>query len=145
MKDPVHTSSCSSLHQAQKKPAPSKSRRPNVLVVDDEDYILVLLEEVLQVLGYRPLTASNAAAALDIIASNCVDLVITDMDMPGMSGMELLQKVKGVNPQLPIIFITGYGVDRAARAAQEYGADGFLGKPFHIEDLRRCISRLLKA
>ena len=49
-----------------------------------------------------------------------------------------------MNPHLPVILITGYGIERAAKAAQKYGADAFLDKPFHIQDLRFCISRLIE-
>jgi len=122
------------------EPAP----RRHVLIVDDEDYILVLMEEVLRILGYHPLAAANAKQALQILAMQPVDLVITDMEMPGISGISLLQQVKQTHPSVPVVLITGYGLERAARIAEECGADGFLGKPFHIEDLRFCISRLIE-
>lgn len=124
--------------------AQEASPRRHVLIVDDEDYILVLLEEVLRILGYQPLAAANAKQALQILAMQPVDLVITDMEMPGMSGISLLHQVKESHPSIPVVLITGYGLERAARIAEECGADGFLGKPFHIEDLRFCISRLIE-
>jgi len=118
--------------------------RRHILIVDDEDYILALMEEVLRILGYQPLAAANAKQALQILAMQPVDLVITDMEMPGVSGINLLQQVKQTHPSIPVVLITGYGPERAARVAEECGADGFLGKPFHIEDLRFCISRLIE-
>ena len=133
------------LDPSQKRArAQESTSRRHVLIVDDEDYILVLMEEVLRILGYQPLTAANAKQALQILAMQPVDLVITDMEMPGISGIHLLQQVKQAHPSVPVVLITGYGLERAARIAEECGADGFLGKPFHIEDLRFCISRLIE-
>ncbi len=132
---------CSSTSPNPAKPA--SARRRSILVVDDEEYMLSLLREILQTLGYRPLTAANGSQALELLSTAPVDLVITDIHMPGISGLELLQRVKLKQPQTPVVLITGFGVERAARAARDHHADGFLGKPFHIEELRLCIDRLL--
>jgi DNA-binding NtrC family response regulator len=112
--------------------------------VDDEEYMLSLLKEIVQMLGYCALTAMNGLQALEKLASQPVDLVITDMNMPGMSGLELMSQVRRSRPHLPVILISGYGVEHAAIAARKHKADGFIGKPFHLEDLRACIEKNLK-
>jgi CheY-like chemotaxis protein len=146
MKYPSAAAIISSAPYAVKREGDKRSsRRRSILVVDDESYILVLMGEVLSILGYRPLTAAKAADALQTLAQQAVDLVITDMEMPGMSGISLVQQIKQTYPALPVVLITGYGPERAARVAEECGADGFLGKPFHIEELRFCISRLIES
>jgi two-component system NtrC family response regulator len=145
MKVRSHSAALSALDLPQKRArAQEPTPRRHILVVDDEDYILVLMEEVLRILGYQPLTAANVKQALQILALQPIDLIITDMEMPGMSGIHLLQQVKETHPSIPVVLITGYGLERAARIAEECGADGFLGKPFHIEELRFCISRLIE-
>jgi CheY-like chemotaxis protein len=112
--------------------------------VDDEDYMLALLKEIVQMLGYRPVTAASGNQALERLSSGAVDLVITDMNMPGMSGLELMSRVKQTTPQMPVVLISGYGLEHAAMTARKHHADGFIGKPFHLEDLRHCIEQHLK-
>ncbi|RJP76629.1 MAG: response regulator [Candidatus Zixiibacteriota bacterium] len=121
--------------------APPRHRR--ILVVDDEEHIRVLLREVVQTLGHRAILAANGVQALEKLSGTDVDLVITDINMPGLSGLDLLRRIKAELPDLPVILITGYGTERAERAAQELRADGFLGKPFRVEDMRHCIARLI--
>jgi len=123
--------------------APVKQITRNILVVDDEEYMLSLLREVIRTLGFHPVTATNGLQALNKLSTQAIDLVITDINMPGMSGIELLKKVKRQLPRIPVVLITGYGKERAAEAAREFRADGFIGKPFHIEELRFCIDQLL--
>lgn len=127
-----------------KSTSSAKASRRSILLVDDEDYMLALLKEIVQMLGHRALTAASGAQALEKIASGSVDLVITDMNMPGMSGLELMAQVRQMKPQLPVVLISGYGVEHAAIAARKHRADGFIGKPFHLEDLRLCIEQHLK-
>jgi CheY-like chemotaxis protein len=123
---------------------PPKDCLRYILVVDDEDYMLSLLKEIVQVLGYCAVTAMNGDQALEKLASHAVDMVITDMNMPGMSGLELMSQVRRTRPHLPVVLISGYGVEHAALAALKHKADGFIGKPFRVEDLRACIEKNLK-
>jgi DNA-binding NtrC family response regulator len=112
--------------------------------VDDEEYMLSLLKEIVQMLGYCAVTAMNGLQALEKLATQPVDMVITDMNMPGMSGLELMTQVRRTMPKLPVVLISGYGVEHAAIAARKHKADGFIGKPFRLEDLRACIEKNLK-
>ncbi len=142
--DTTFTARTSGTEKISKSPAdqPHKPLR-SVLVVDDEEYILTLMREVLSNLGYHPITASNGVQAMQLLAKSPFDLVITDIHMPGISGLDLLKHVKQKLPQLPVILISGFGVESSTRAARELNADGFLPKPFHIEDLRYFLQRLI--
>lgn len=124
--------------------APAKAQAvQSILVVDDEEYMLSLLRDIIESLGFRSVIASNGKQALKQLSRQDVNLVITDINMPGMTGIELLKEVKNQQPHIPVILITGYGKERAAEAAKRHQADGFIGKPFHIEELRLCIDRLM--
>lgn len=139
------SSAASHLGEVRLNPGtPPKGTMRSILLVDDEDYMLALLKEIVQMLGYRPVTAASGSQALERLAAHSVDLVITDMNMPGMSGLELLSRVRQAKPQVPVVLISGYGLEHAAMAARKHQADGFIGKPFHLEELRHCIERHLK-
>ncbi|MFH1863222.1 MAG: response regulator [bacterium] len=127
--------------QAQEILELQETRR--ILVVDDEEHMLSLLRDVVASLGYTPVSASNGIQALEQITSQNIDLVITDINMPEMSGITLLEEIKHKWPSIPVILITGYGKERAAAAAKKHNADGFIGKPFQINELHRWIQQLL--
>ena len=80
-----------------------------ILIVDDEKNYLVILEALLAPEGYEIITENNVANALRIIRETDLDLVITDMKMPGKDGMELLEEAKKIDPELPVIIMTAYG------------------------------------
>jgi CheY-like chemotaxis protein len=109
-----------------------------VLVVDDEARIRELLVETLQAVGYQTAGASGGGEALDKLRAEKFDLVISDIVMPEMSGLELLNHIQKRHPGLPVVMITGSAYKGVAQAAQAAGAAGFLPKPFrisHIEDM----------
>lgn len=114
-----------------------------ILIVDDEKHYPMILAEVLQEEGYAYFTASSGVEALDIFENEFVDLVLTDVKMPGMDGIELLSRIKEVNPDAPVIVMTAYGsVEKAVEAMQE-GAYTFITKPFENETLLTHISKAL--
>ena len=101
-----------------------------VLIVDDEKNYPPILSAVLEEEGYETLTASSGAEALGLLEGSDVDLVLTDMKMPGMDGIELLEKIKTILPDLPVIMMTAHGtVDKAVEAMQK-GAYSYVLKPF---------------
>ncbi len=115
-----------------------------ILIVDDEKNYLLVLSAVLEEEGYEVLTAVSGAEALEVLASSEPDLVLTDMKMPGMDGIELLERIKARDPDLPVIMMTAHGtVDKAVEAMQK-GAYTYLLKPFDNERLilyvRKAIS-----
>jgi two-component system NtrC family response regulator len=101
-----------------------------VLIVDDEKNYPLVLSAVLGEEGFETLTANSGPAALEILENSDVDLVLTDMKMPGMDGIELLERIKARDPDLPVIMMTAHGtVERAVEAMQK-GAYHYLTKPF---------------
>lgn len=114
-------------------------RAPRVLVVEDDDGIRDLVDIVLSSAGYEVLTASDGAAALQVVSEIHPDLILLDMRMPVMDGWELARRYRaGPAPHAPIVVLTA-ARDAAARAA-EIDADGYLGKPFDVRELLSTVS-----
>ncbi len=112
-----------------------------VLVVDDEKNYLVVLEDLLEDEGYSVLTASSGAEALELIAQAPVDTVLSDIKMPGISGIELLDRILALDPDLPVILMTAYAeVDQAVEAMKK-GALDHIQKPFDNRDVKRAVAR----
>ena len=117
---------------------------PRVLVVDDDPSLTDLLVDTLEVIGYESKAAASAQQALTMLRAGHFNLVITDINMPEMSGIELLQKIKEDHKDLPVMLITGVGSESLKQEAYEFGADGFLSKPFRIGRIETEIGNLLK-
>jgi two-component system NtrC family response regulator len=112
-----------------------------VLVVDDEKNYLVVLSAFLSDEGYEVLTADNALRALEIAKSTDLDLVVTDMSMPAMDGIELLRRIKEKIPELPVVMMTAYGTVEKAVEAMQLGAFNFIQKPFQNETLKQIVDK----
>ncbi len=107
----------------------------SILIVDDEKNYTAVLSVVLEEEGFETYTANSAAVALDMLKVEDIDLVLTDMKMPGMDGLELLGRIKQKWPDIPVIMMTAHGtVDKAVEAMQK-GAYTFILKPFDNERL----------
>ena len=117
--------------------------RERVLVADDEPAILEVCLRVLQRRGYEVTGVSNGRRALAQFASGSYDLVLTDIKMPDLDGLELLRKVKESHPDTPVVLITGYGNLETAMQAVRLGAGGFLLKPFHASELLHAVEEAL--
>ena len=115
-----------------------------ILIVDDEKNYLVVLEELLGSEGYEVITVDNSIEALEHIGSPDLDLVITDMKMPGISGMELLEEIKKINFELPVIVMTAYGTIEMAVDAMKKNAYDYITKPFRNEELKLTIKKALE-
>ncbi|MBW2074918.1 MAG: sigma-54-dependent Fis family transcriptional regulator [Deltaproteobacteria bacterium] len=116
-----------------------------ILIVDDEKNYLVVLSAFLSGEGYETLTADNAHRALEILASTDLDLVLTDMKMPSMDGIELLRHIKEEHPDLPVVMMTGYGTVEKAVEAMQLGAFNFILKPFQNETLKQIVKKAVDA
>jgi DNA-binding response OmpR family regulator len=114
------------------------------LVVDDERFFLTILGDfVSQRLGMRALTARDGATALALLEQERADLVFLDIIMPGMDGLEVLRRIKGRWPTLPVIMVTASAaIDNAIIALRE-GADDFFRKPVDLDELALCVTRVL--
>jgi len=115
-----------------------------ILVVDDDDTIRFLLMDTLAALGYKTCGAVNGEEALAKIKQEEIDLVITDIRMPKLSGVDLLKRIKDTVPDLPVMIITAYNYTYTKDQALQSGADGFLAKPFRIGKIEEQIRSILK-
>lgn len=111
-----------------------KTRARQILVVDDEPLIVRMLQRVLVSNGYDVLGASDGQAALAVIATSPVDLVLSDVRMPGMDGPGLLAELRRLPAPPPLVFLTGYG-DHTDGQLKEMGAAEVHGKPLTSESL----------
>ena len=115
-----------------------------VLIVDDERPILEMLDLSLSSEGYEVLTAESGEKALEIFEKQHPKLVLTDIKMPGIDGIEVLQRIKKIDDQVEVIVITGHGDMNTAVAALKYGASDFVTKPLRDEVLMVSIERAWK-
>ncbi len=106
-----------------------------ILIVDDEESIRSSLERLLSYEKFKTFTAADGAAALELAASERIDVVLLDIKMPGMDGLEVLGKLKELRPDLPVIIISGHGTISTAVDATKLGAFDFLEKPIDMERL----------
>ena len=114
-----------------------------ILIVDDEKNYLVVLEAMLASEGYEIVTTDNARDALHLVRNADLDLVLTDMKMPGMSGMALLEACKNIKPELPVIMMTAYGTIEMAVEAMKKKAYDYVTKPFQNVQLKLTIRKAL--
>ncbi|NLI81909.1 MAG: sigma 54-interacting transcriptional regulator [Deltaproteobacteria bacterium] len=114
-----------------------------ILIVDDEKNYLLVLEDLLLEEGYRVVTSDNGARALEILKAHELDVVITDMKMPGMDGMSLLEHIHAMHPDLPVIMMTAYGSVEKAVEAMRKGAFDYILKPFENEELKLTIRKAI--
>ncbi|MBI2372520.1 MAG: sigma-54-dependent Fis family transcriptional regulator [Deltaproteobacteria bacterium] len=121
--------------------APERHRRPRVLVVDDDDGVRFTLTEVLSGLDVEPFEAASGPAALTIMAEGPVDLVITDLRMPDMDGLELLRRLKSSEAPPKVVLLTAHGSEAHAVQAMKLGAFDYLKKPFDIDELSAVVQR----
>src|SRR6185437_9684430 len=118
--------------------------RPNILIVDDEPSVLLTVAAILRQEGYEVDAVPNGEAAIAKIAGRYYDLVLTDLKMPGVDGLQVLEEVRKTSPQTVTVMMTGYGsVDTALEALQR-GAYEYLLKPTEVEDLKAAVRRSLE-
>jgi len=115
-----------------------------ILIVDDEPNYQIVLAELLKDEGYEVFTADSGKAGLPIVYSTDLDLVISDMKMPGMDGIEFLAKIKEYNRALPVILITAYAEVEKAVEAMHLGAFTYLAKPFSNQQLLASVTKAIE-
>ena len=117
-------------------------RLGRVLIVDDEETIRELLSRIARQGGYECVLAENGVQAVDVLSQERVDLILADLLMPGMSGLELLEHLK--EPRIPVIMITGMADLRTAVEALHKGAADYLTKPVNSQELLLRMARALE-
>jgi CheY-like chemotaxis protein len=121
--------------------------KPLILLVEDEELLRAGVQEMLEIQGYEVVTAQNGSLALACLSARPVDLIITDLVMPQMDGIDFVAQLRELNPEVPVIVVSGstrnimqrYGID----TIQVPGANASLPKPFKGADLMAQIQRLL--
>lgn len=118
--------------------------KEKILVVDDQFGIRILLNEVLQKEGYDTYQAANGLQALEVLNDHMPDLVLLDMKIPGMDGIEILKRMKVLQPDIKVIIMTAYGELDMIQEAMDLGAITHFAKPFDIDDIRKAVAKHLK-
>src|SRR5437868_2874024 len=115
-----------------------------ILIVDDNEYLRYTLTEVLLDAGFKSFAVENGDKAIAEVKSKAYDLVILDMKLPGMSGMEILAKIKEINKNMPVIMLTAFGDIRSAVQAMKQGAKDYITKPFENDAMILTIKKTLE-
>src|SRR5437868_10333482 len=117
---------------------------PNILIVDDEQSYRQLLTLVFQGDGNKIRTAMNGRQALEVLQAEPADVIISDVKMPDMDGIEMLRAVRATQPDLGVILMTAFASVETAREAFKLGADDFIQKPFDVEELKLIVRKTLE-
>ncbi len=113
-----------------------------ILVVEDDENARVALSKILAYDGYDVSSASNGVEALSYLCSNCVDLVITDLNMPEMNGLTFLRELNRTHPASNVIIVTGYGEVESYLEAMALGAFEYINKPVKYGELKKVINKI---
>ena len=115
-----------------------------ILIVDDEEGLRRGLSTLLEDDGYAVLATDSAERALEIMEGEHIDLVLTDMKMPGMDGIELLKRIRERHGDTRVIILTGYGQIESYIEAMNFGAIEYVSKPFKVNELKFIVKRILE-
>lgn len=126
------------------KKALANVRRSTILVVDDETEFCRLLERSLGRTKWRVLSATDGRGALKMLKDGRIDLVILDIRLPDMDGIEILRRIRGERPNVPVLMLTAHGAMDTARRTMELGAYDYLTKPFDLPTLEKVIEEALR-
>ncbi len=114
-----------------------------ILVVDDQESMRQMLSDLLELMGHEPRAVEGGESALRDLRAQGADLVITDLNMPVMNGMELMKQIKAEFPGTPVIIITGYGSFHTEKQVLSNGADGYIPKPCTIHRVQQTVNQAL--
>src|SRR5512136_2284890 len=119
------------------------ARNAKILIVDDEGSVRALLAAVVKAEGFIFLEARDGEKALELVKSESPDLMLLDIRLPDINGMEVLRLAKEIDPDLSVIVLTGYSDTTGAVSAMKAGAFDYLCKPFELKDLVKAIHQAL--
>jgi putative nucleotidyltransferase with HDIG domain len=120
-----------------------RPQQKHILIVDDEERFRGALSQTLILEGFQITQVGHGKSALEIIALQDVDAIVSDINMPGMTGIELMRQVLEIKPSLPVILMTGFAELKETKEAFDLGARGFLPKPFRKEELLKVLDEWL--
>lgn len=115
-----------------------------VLVVDDQEGIRRLLDETCSLLGYHVVTATSGIEAVKLAEESKFKAALIDMKMPGMNGIETLEKIYSIDPEIKAALMTGYGETQFIEDAVRMSACSIIRKPFDLEDIRKFLENIFK-
>ena len=127
-----------------KKPARSKAVRLSVLLVDDDERVRTVMHDMLEMGGMEVVSVDGGEAALSALERKKFDVVVTDLSMPGMGGIELSARVKDLHPQLPVVLMSGRATEQVEEEIRDARIDHVLQKPFEIAALVGAIAGQIK-
>jgi two-component system response regulator CpxR len=133
-------SSMDDVRQLEVRPGAGFRDTSKVLLVDDEEEYVLTLSERLQTRNFEPDVVHDGKQALDFVAGETPDVMVLDLRMPGMDGMEVLRRVKRDHPTIEVIIVTGHGTEQDQRMAEELGAFAYLKKPVKIDVLAKTMN-----
>jgi len=113
-----------------------------VLVVDDEAIVREMLEKILKDKGYSVLMANNGSSAIEMAKNNEVDIALVDIRLPDINGVQVLEGIKNIKPDILVIMMTAYETEELVRKAFGQGAQACLHKPFNVETLFKIFKEL---
>ena len=116
-----------------------------ILIIEDDKEMRSLLEDILDEEGFETESVSNGSEGLQELAKEPFDLVITDIRMPGLTGLDILPIIKRLNPDASVIVITAFGNEEVHRRSFEKGAAGYLEKPIHVDRLKTLVHEMLSS
>ena len=129
--------------QGEREPSPTSTTPARILIIDDEQQNRELFAEMLSIDGHEVALASTGAHGLALLENTPYDIVITDLSMPGMSGWQVAQEVKKSHPALPVIVLSGWGVQLEPGALREAGVELALAKPIAVDELLTSVRRIV--
>jgi CheY-like chemotaxis protein len=114
-----------------------------ILIVDDNPNMSVLLSDILEIFDFQGAHATDGNEALEQLRRTKYDMVFTDLRMPNMDGLDLLKAIKLEHPDMPVVVVTGYSGNETRNEVLAEKADGFLSKPFRVNDIQTLLTSLL--
>lgn len=119
--------------------------KKRVLIIEDDEEMRALLRDVIEEDGYKTDSVNNGSEAFRKLVKESFDLIITDIRMPGLTGLDILPGMKKLHPEAPIIIITAFGSEEVQRKALERGATVYLEKPLRFHELRTLIREIISS
>jgi DNA-binding response OmpR family regulator len=114
-----------------------------IMIIEDDEEMRSLMKDFFEEEGFETDSVSNGVDALRMLSKDHFDLVITDIRMPGLTGLDILPRIRSLKPETPIIVMTAYGSDDVRRRSLERGATTYLEKPIHLSKLRTVIREMV--